>query len=141
MVPFEILLRWPENPIVRDNGESSAVVGIVVLPIAEIIVEPARNHDAQIVLDGYITSVEERMEVASEQDAVVDCVGPIRCKGLDMCGLQHRNGALARNGTASLVGICYQCAEATLANAVLSLGHDETARSSGNESLGRRVHA
>ena len=96
-------------------AQGLAVEWIIRPAVLEFFFEAAADFDTIFGCDGYIAAVEEAVEIAAKEDAVVYGVRPALVKRLDVGGFERREGMLLRDCAGSEVGIRNEDAESPLA--------------------------
>src|SRR6478609_133094 len=91
-----------------------AVKGVVVLPVIKLL--PDAPADLEVMLGRYrhVTGVEQTVDVATKEEAVLRLMVTAFTVGSDVRGLQGRQCPLAGDRAAPIVNVCHQNAECTL---------------------------
>jgi hypothetical protein len=98
-------------------AQGLAMEWIIRPAIFEFVFEATADFNAIFRGNGDIAAVEEAVEIAAKEDAVVYGVRPALVKRLDVGGFERREGMLLCYRTCTEVGIRYKDAESPLAQA------------------------
>ncbi len=80
---------------------------VVMTAVGELLLEALADEEAVVGIDGQVASIEERIKVGAEKQAVADLVpSPIRV-GPDVGGLENRKGLLFGHGAATTIARSY----------------------------------
>ena len=98
-------------------AQGFAVEWIIRPAVFEFFFEAAADLDLVFGRDRNIAAVEETMEIAPKEQAVVDGMRPAFVKGLDVCGFESRQGMFLCYRACTMVGIGNHDPESPLAEA------------------------
>ena len=103
-----------EFPLGRQLDRTT-MQGVVISAVFIIFSNPAAH--LEVVIGGYgnVSSIEQAMYVGAKEYSIRDLMGTALAKRLYMTGFKGRQGAFLGYGASSLVGICNQYTEASLA--------------------------
>ncbi len=79
--------------------------GVELIAVAEVFAQPRTNPQAVFRIDAEVSAVEQRVDIGSEQQAVVEPVLAASGDGTDMRGLQNRRDVRSAYRTASMIGV------------------------------------
>ncbi len=98
VVPTKKTLGRIFRGVCGKTTQSVSVKWIVCPPVLEIVFESAAYFDPIFRCDGDVAAVEEAMEIASEQEAVIHRVGAAFIEWLDVGGLESGQRMFIRTG-------------------------------------------
>jgi len=87
---------------------------VVVSPVLEILSDTATHLETELRGGRYVASIEECMEVAPQQEPIVDSMLTADRVGSNVSRFQNGQHAFTRYCTAPLVGVGHEHAECTL---------------------------
>ena len=111
--------------------------GVVVASVLELLTDTTAHLEARVRRDRHIPAVEESMQVASQEEAILDAMGSARGIRLDVSCLQHRKSPLPRRGAPPLIRVGDEDTERSLAKVRQHQRRRSVARRLGLRSQGR----
>src|SRR5262245_19751009 len=92
----------------RDHQELLAIVLVVLLSVLELLSDPAADLDTQVIRNGQVTSVEQRVEVRAQEQSVRNNMGSVHRIRADVSRFENWERPLASDCATSGIGFGHQ---------------------------------
>lgn len=99
------------------HADRLAVERVILPAVVEILFDAAADLESKFRRDRHVAAVEQRVQVAADEDAVVGLVGSLFGEGFYVGGVEDGQDLLSRHRAPAAVGVDYDHAEDALAEA------------------------
>ena len=110
VMPIQLLRRRPES---RITGQQNclALQGVILLAVIEFVLEATADLNVEVRRDGEVATVEQRMDILSQQQSVAWVVTPTVSIGSNVGSIEHMQHMGIGEGALTLIDICHDAPE------------------------------
>lgn len=96
------------------QAKGLSLESIVVPAVLKIFAKPRAHNEAMVGIDSDVAAIEKLVDVAAKQDPVADLMVAASSVSLDVCGIQHRQCALAGDSATTAIAVGHRDPEGAL---------------------------